>query len=93
MRAKEVLTATGSTHRSSNISTAVREASHAIERKGLAKTPGIRVRPIINSWELNDVYHLTHDAYVERGTRSPERVAALARAARGRKAPRRGDGS
>lgn len=55
--------------RASNISQALR----AIRPHEVGKAPkaGLVVRPVRHRWELEEVYRITHDAYLERGYCAP----------------------
>lgn len=50
-------------------STAVSRALKALDRDGLPKEqePHLFVCPLRHTWDLEEVYRITHDAYVERG--------------------------
>ncbi len=56
-------------NRTSNISVVPRRAGRHLDRE---EAPEVEVRPVANSWDLMDVYHLTHDVYVERGYSEPQ---------------------
>ncbi len=56
--------------RASNISQALAVIqAHEIERP---RPAGLIVRPVRQRWELEEVYRLTHDAYLERGYCAPQ---------------------
>ncbi|MFH1024437.1 MAG: hypothetical protein V1809_13740 [Planctomycetota bacterium] len=58
---------------SSNISQSLRALSADVERGvSLSESPDVVVRPIENDDELDEVYRITHDAYVERGYCAPQ---------------------
>ncbi|MFH1023161.1 MAG: hypothetical protein V1809_07205 [Planctomycetota bacterium] len=68
-------TTVGTTTRrvSSNVSQALRAVSADVGRGvSLSESPDVVVRPIENDDELDEVYRITHDAYVERGYCAPQ---------------------
>jgi hypothetical protein len=64
-------TATQPDHRTSSISQVLRSIGPE-DADGAAESEPLFVRPISGDDELNEVYRLTHDAYVERGYCSPQ---------------------